>query len=72
MSDAFAPCHLHEHGPNLLSITFSAIDDFIEYLESQDGQGGGYSWEATVKAVLEMRSIRLADVDFDPECLTDL
>src|SRR5262245_36081823 len=67
MSDAFSPCHFHEHGPAAFSITFSEIDDFIEYLESQEGQGGGYSWEAMVKAILEIRAIELDDVDFDPE-----
>jgi len=67
MSDTFAPCHFYEHEPNAFSITFSAIDDFIEYLESQGGQGGGYTWESMVTAVLEMRSIVLEDVDFDPE-----
>lgn len=66
MSDAFSPCELHEHGPNEFSITFTD-EDHIEFLESQDGQGGGYSWEAMVKAALQIRDIELSEVEFDPE-----
>jgi hypothetical protein len=49
------------------SIYFSEFDDFIDYLEEKGGQGGGYSWETMVNAVLELRNINISDVEMDPE-----
>jgi hypothetical protein len=67
MPDAFSPCKFHQHGPGSFSITFDDIDGSVEHIQGREGQGGGYSWESMIRAVLAMRSIELDDVDFDPE-----
>ena len=67
MTDEFSPCMFHDHKDGKFSITFSEFDDFIEFIEERGGQGGGYSWESMVKAVLMLRQIDLPEVDFDPE-----
>jgi hypothetical protein len=48
-------------------LCYADFDKYIEILEENGGQGGGYSWESMVKAVAELRNIEFGDVEFDPE-----
>src|SRR5437868_11509457 len=67
MADPFAPSDLMEHEPGSYSLAFIDMEPFAEHVRKQGGQGGGYSWEAMVRAVLEMRSVDVSDLEFDPE-----
>jgi hypothetical protein len=67
VSAEFEPCDFLEHDGGLKSLCFSNFESFIDLLESKGGQGGGYSWEALVKAVMAMRALELPDLEFDPE-----
>jgi hypothetical protein len=37
------------------------------YIEKRGGQGGGYSWEALVRVILELRNCQTQSLTFDPE-----
>lgn len=67
MSEEFHPCELMEHGPHSFSLTFTALEEYSDYIQDHGGMGSGYSWEALVSAVLEMRGLDLAEVEFDSE-----
>ena len=67
MTSEFDPCDFLEHEGGLRSLCFTDFDSFIELLESKGGQGGGYSWEALVKAVRSIRGLEMPDLEFDPE-----
>ena len=67
MDEEFVPCQLVAHGEEKYSLLFTEFDEFVDYIESQGGQGGGYSWEAMIKAVAQLREIDLSDLIIDPE-----
>lgn len=67
MAHDYSPCDFIEHDSGTRGLCFSDFDDHIDYLESRDGQGGGYSWEAMVKAVLALRGQTPAGLTFDSE-----
>jgi len=63
----YDPCQFFAHDDGLCSITFSGFEEFMDHIEAQHGQAGGYSWEAMIKAVAAMRGITIPEESFDPE-----
>jgi Immunity protein 51 len=67
MNTDFEPCNFLEHEGGGKSLFFSDFGFSSEVLEDKGGQGGGHSWESIVKAVIEIRGIKLQDLEFDSE-----
>ena len=65
--DDFAPCVIDEHDGNFSLTYFEFDENFWKLTEPHDGQGGGYSLEAMVRAALEIEGTTVLGVDFDSE-----
>ena len=65
--EQIGPVLLMEHPGGEYSLTYTADGVASEIIEQRDGQGGGYSWQALVKAALEMKDADPGSLVFDPE-----
>jgi len=65
--EQIGPVQLMEHPGGGYSLAYYAQGEASETIEQRGGQGGGYSWEALVRAVLEMRDLDPSPLTFDPE-----
>jgi len=61
------PHDILEYEPGSFVLSFSDLEEHSAYIQDEGGHGGGYSWEAIVKAALQLRSLAVPDVEFDPE-----
>jgi hypothetical protein len=67
MPEDFAPCEFLEVKPGLYSLIFTDFDAHLNVITKNGGQGGGYTWEALVKAAVELKSIEVPGIEYDPE-----
>jgi hypothetical protein len=67
MTEKYKPCRYLEFDSGKKSITLSDFEELSEPIEEADGQGGGHSLESVVRAVMEIREIKLPEVLFDCE-----
>ncbi len=62
---------LRSHRCDVVSCYFDNRDETVEWFESRDLQGGGYTWEALVQASFELDpSVLASDIEYDSEALT--
>ena len=61
------PCRLMKNSDGSFGLLYDAREEASDYIEGMRGQGGGYSWEALVRAVMAMRGHEDLEVNFDPE-----
>jgi hypothetical protein len=65
--EQIGPVQLMEHPGGGYSLAYTPTGQASENIVQRGGQGGGYSWEALVRASVEMRAIDPAPLTFDPE-----
>ena len=56
-----------ENPDGSFGLLYHARDEASNYIEAMNGQGGGYSWESLVRAMMAIRGQEDLGVSFDPE-----
>ena len=67
MAEMYSYCSLLKYDSDQFSLVFTDFDLFLGFLESRGGQAGGYSWQAIIRAALELAQVELPNVEFEPE-----
>jgi hypothetical protein len=65
--EQIGPVLLMEHPGGGYSLNYPPDGQASEFILQRGGQGGGYSWEALVRCVLEMSDVDPTPLVFDPE-----